>query len=44
MTEKKIREVLDKFAEEAKKIYGTNWKVLYYMAHVHEVILKMTVI
>ena len=23
MTEKKIREVLDKFAEEAKKIYGT---------------------
>ena len=28
MTEKKIREVLDKFAEEAKKIYGTKLESL----------------
>ena len=28
MTEKKIREVLDRFAEEAKKIYGTKLESL----------------
>ena len=28
MTEKKIRDVLDKFAEEAKKIYGTKLESL----------------
>lgn len=28
MTEKKLREVLDKFAEEAKKIYGTKLESL----------------
>ena len=44
MTEEKIREVVDRFAEEAKKYMERSCRRLFFMVPVPVVILKMTVI